>query len=99
VILSLTFPIEQDNSDVRHHLARFRRRSKHQCVRWISVSDDIRAYRTSAIRVTEGNKFKPALSRAEDPDAPRRLVRYRLNRVAQAELFTEDFERRRGRVR
>jgi insertion element IS1 protein InsB len=24
----LTFPIEQDNSDVRHHLARFRRRSK-----------------------------------------------------------------------
>jgi insertion element IS1 protein InsB len=23
-----TFPIEQDNSDVRHHLARFRRRSK-----------------------------------------------------------------------
>ncbi len=24
----LTFPIEQDNSDIRHHLARFRRRSK-----------------------------------------------------------------------
>src|SRR5688500_1230216 len=24
----LTFPIEQDNSEVRHHLARFRRRSK-----------------------------------------------------------------------
>ena len=24
----LTFPIEQDNSDTRHHLARFRRRSK-----------------------------------------------------------------------
>jgi insertion element IS1 protein InsB len=24
----LTFPIEQDDSDVRHHLARFRRRSK-----------------------------------------------------------------------
>ena len=24
----LTFPIEQDNGDVRHHLARFRRRSK-----------------------------------------------------------------------
>jgi insertion element IS1 protein InsB len=24
----LTFPVEQDNSDVRHHLARFRRRSK-----------------------------------------------------------------------
>jgi insertion element IS1 protein InsB len=24
----LTFPIEQDNSDFRHHLARFRRRSK-----------------------------------------------------------------------
>ena len=24
----LTFPIEQDNSDVRHYLARFRRRSK-----------------------------------------------------------------------
>src|SRR3954471_12729604 len=24
----LTFPTEQDNSDVRHHLARFRRRSK-----------------------------------------------------------------------
>ena len=24
----LAFPIEQDNSEVRHHLARFRRRSK-----------------------------------------------------------------------
>ena len=24
----LTFPIEQDNSDVRHHLARFRRKTK-----------------------------------------------------------------------
>ena len=24
----LTFPIEQDDGDVRHHLARFRRRSK-----------------------------------------------------------------------
>ena len=24
----LTFPIEQDNSNVRHHLARFRRRTK-----------------------------------------------------------------------
>ena len=24
----LTFPIEQDNSEIRHHLARFRRRSK-----------------------------------------------------------------------
>ena len=24
----LTFPIEQDNSNIRHHLARFRRRSK-----------------------------------------------------------------------
>ena len=24
----LTFPIEQDNGEVRHHLARFRRRSK-----------------------------------------------------------------------
>jgi insertion element IS1 protein InsB len=24
----LTFPIEQDNSDIRHHLARFRRRSR-----------------------------------------------------------------------
>jgi insertion element IS1 protein InsB len=25
---NLTFPIEQDNSDIRHYLARFRRRTK-----------------------------------------------------------------------
>ena len=42
----LTVPIEQDNSDVRHHLARFTRRTKvvSKCQKMVDISLKICAY-------------------------------------------------------
>jgi insertion element IS1 protein InsB len=42
----LTFPIEQDNSDVRHYLARFRRRTKvvSKSARMVDLSLRLRHY-------------------------------------------------------
>lgn len=56
----------------------------------------LRGYETDDAHAYEGGMILPALALhfpgATDPDAPKRRIKYRLNKVAQDELFTPEFD-------